>query len=79
MHAGMTHAGKIATVICGKNSFRLTIDGDTIAEVPRTGPGAFGSCSPRSFAIWINAEARSISALLHKATPLIARSGMGLG
>jgi hypothetical protein len=36
MHAGMTHAAKIATVICGKNSFRLTIDGDTIAEVPRT-------------------------------------------
>jgi transposase InsO family protein len=36
IHAGMTHAGKIATVICETNSFRLVIDGDTIAEVPRT-------------------------------------------
>jgi hypothetical protein len=25
-----------ATVVCEKNSFRLVIDGDTIAEVPRT-------------------------------------------
>ena len=36
IQAGMTHAGKIATVVCEKNSFRLVIDGDTIAEVPRT-------------------------------------------
>ena len=36
IHAGMTHAGKIATVICETNSFRLVIDGDPIAEVPRT-------------------------------------------
>lgn len=35
IHAEMTHAGKITTVICEKNSFRLVIDGDTIAEVPR--------------------------------------------
>jgi hypothetical protein len=36
IQAGMTHLGKIATVICEKNGFRLVIDGDTIAEVPRT-------------------------------------------
>jgi hypothetical protein len=35
IQAGMTHAGKIATVVCEKDSFRLVIDGDTIAEVPR--------------------------------------------
>ena len=28
-------AGKIVTVICEKTSFRLVIDGDTVAEVPR--------------------------------------------
>ena len=36
IQAGMTNAGKIATVVCEKNSFRLVIVGDTIAEVPRT-------------------------------------------
>ena len=36
IQAGMTHAGKIAAVVCEKDSFRLVIDGDTIAEVPRT-------------------------------------------
>jgi len=36
IQAGMTNAGKIATVVCEKNSFRLVIGGDTIAEVPRT-------------------------------------------
>jgi hypothetical protein len=30
------HRGKIAAVVCEKDSFRLVIDGDTIAEVPRT-------------------------------------------
>ena len=35
IQAGMSHAGKIVTVICEKNSFRLVIDGDTVAEVPR--------------------------------------------
>jgi transposase InsO family protein len=36
IQAGMSHAGKIVTVACENNSFRLIIDGDTIAEVPRT-------------------------------------------
>jgi transposase InsO family protein len=36
IHVGMTHAGKIVTVACEKNSFRLVIEGDTVAEVPRT-------------------------------------------
>jgi hypothetical protein len=36
IQAGMTHAGKTATVICENNSFRLVIDGDTIGVVPRT-------------------------------------------
>jgi hypothetical protein len=31
----MTHAGKIATVVTETNSFRLVIDGDTVAVVPR--------------------------------------------
>jgi hypothetical protein len=35
IQAGMSHAGKIVTVACEKNSFRLVIDGDTVAEVPR--------------------------------------------
>ena len=36
IQAGMTHAGKIVTVITENNSFRLVIDGDTVAVVPRT-------------------------------------------
>ena len=32
----MTHAGKIVTVICENNSFRLVIDGETVRVVPRT-------------------------------------------
>jgi hypothetical protein len=36
IQVGMTHAGKIVTVICEDNSFRLVIDGDTVATVPRT-------------------------------------------
>ena len=36
IQAGMTNAGKIATVVCEKNSFRLVIDGETVATVPRT-------------------------------------------
>jgi hypothetical protein len=36
IQVGMSHAGKIVTVACENNSFRLVIDGDTIAEVPRT-------------------------------------------
>jgi hypothetical protein len=35
IQVGMSHAGKIVTVVCEKNSFRLVIDGDTVAEVPR--------------------------------------------
>ena len=36
IHAGMTHAGKIVTVITENNSFRLVIDGETVATAPRT-------------------------------------------
>jgi transposase InsO family protein len=36
IHAGMIHAGKTATVICENNHFRVVIDGDTAAMVPRT-------------------------------------------
>jgi Integrase core domain len=36
IHAGMIHAGKTATVICENNHFRVVIDGDTAAVVPRT-------------------------------------------
>jgi len=36
IQVGMTHAGKIVTVITESNSFRLIIDGDTVAVVPRT-------------------------------------------
>jgi hypothetical protein len=35
IQVGMSHAGKIVTVACEKNSFRLVIDGDTVAEVSR--------------------------------------------
>ena len=33
---GMTHAGKIVTVVAETNSFRLIIDGETVGVVPRT-------------------------------------------
>src|SRR5215469_15725151 len=36
IQVGMTHAGKIVTVICENNSFRLVIDGETVGVVPRT-------------------------------------------
>jgi transposase InsO family protein len=36
IHAGMIHAGKTATVICQNNHFRVVIDGETAAVVPRT-------------------------------------------
>jgi hypothetical protein len=36
IQVGMTHAGKIVTVIPGDNSFRLVIDGETVGAVPRT-------------------------------------------
>ena len=36
IHAGMIHAGKTATVICENTCFRVVIDGDTAAVVPRT-------------------------------------------
>jgi transposase InsO family protein len=39
IHAGMIHAGKIATVICEDNHFRVVIDGETAAVVPRTTTG----------------------------------------
>jgi hypothetical protein len=36
IHAGMIHAGKTATVICESNHFRVVIDGEIAAMVPRT-------------------------------------------
>jgi len=36
IHAGMIHAGKTATVICENTRFRVVIDGETAAVVPRT-------------------------------------------
>jgi hypothetical protein len=36
IQVGMTHAGKIVTVLSEDNSFRLVIDGETAAGVPRT-------------------------------------------
>lgn len=36
IHVGMTHAGKIVTVITENNSFRLVADGETVGAVPRT-------------------------------------------
>ncbi len=36
IHAGMIHAGKTATVICENTNFRVIIDGETAAVVPRT-------------------------------------------
>jgi hypothetical protein len=36
IHAGMIHAGKTATVICDNTHFRVVIDGETAAVVPRT-------------------------------------------
>jgi transposase InsO family protein len=36
IQAGMTHAGKTVTVTAENSSFRLVIDGETVAVVPRT-------------------------------------------
>jgi transposase InsO family protein len=36
IQVGMTHAGKIVTVVTETNSFRLVADGETVAVVPRT-------------------------------------------
>jgi hypothetical protein len=36
IQVGMTHAGKIVSVVTENNSFRLVIDGETVAVVPRT-------------------------------------------
>jgi hypothetical protein len=36
IHAGMIHAGKTATVICENNDFRVLIDDEPAALVPRT-------------------------------------------
>jgi transposase InsO family protein len=36
IHVGMTHAGKIVTVVTENNTFRLVIDGGTVRTVPRT-------------------------------------------
>jgi transposase InsO family protein len=36
IHAGMIHAGKTATVICENNCFRVVIDGEIAAVLPRT-------------------------------------------
>ena len=32
----MAHAGKVVTVVCENNTFRLVIGGETVAAVPRT-------------------------------------------
>ena len=42
IHAGMTHAGKIVTVVTGNNSFRLVVDGETVRTVPRTTSSEIG-------------------------------------
>ena len=39
IQVGMTHAGKIVTVIPGDTSYRLVIDGETASIVPRTTSG----------------------------------------
>jgi transposase InsO family protein len=36
IQVGMTHAGKIVTVLSEDNSFRLVIDGETVGVAPRT-------------------------------------------
>jgi hypothetical protein len=36
IQVGMTHAGKIVTVLTESNSFQLVIDGEAVATVPRT-------------------------------------------
>lgn len=36
IQVGMTDAGKIVTVVAENNTFRLVIDGETVAVVPRT-------------------------------------------
>jgi hypothetical protein len=36
IQVGMTHAGKIVTVVTENNNFRLVIDGETVRAVPRT-------------------------------------------
>jgi transposase len=36
IRAGMIHAGKTATVTCENNHFRIVVDGETAAVVPRT-------------------------------------------
>jgi transposase InsO family protein len=36
IQVGMTHAGKIVTVVAEDDSFRLVIDGETVGVVPRT-------------------------------------------
>jgi hypothetical protein len=36
IQVGMTHAGKIVTVVTENNSSRLVIDGEDVAVVPRT-------------------------------------------
>jgi transposase InsO family protein len=44
IHAGMIHAGKTATVVCENNCFRVVIDGETAAVVPRTTTSAIHRC-----------------------------------
>src|SRR5215831_1441835 len=36
IQVGMTHAGKIVTVVTQNNSYQLVIDGETVGVVPRT-------------------------------------------
>jgi hypothetical protein len=36
IQVGMTHAGKVVTVVCENNCFRLVIDGEDVRVVPRT-------------------------------------------
>jgi hypothetical protein len=38
IQAGLPHAGKTATVTCQTDTFRMVIDGETVAVVPATPP-----------------------------------------
>ena len=64
IQGGMTHAGKIVTVITENNSFRLVIDGETVAVVPRTTSReigrykAYATGAPRKAATHARSQAR---------------------
>jgi hypothetical protein len=50
IQVGMTHAGKIATVVPETSTFRLVIDADTVGVVPRTTSHEIAGSSDSSFA-----------------------------